>query len=63
MWKADITVAFEDGSFGACVQDSAYKLYAMQYANDLVTRMVQDGQNGLAKKVVSHKITLTKESM
>ena len=63
MWKVDITVKFEDGSIGACVQDSAYKLYAMKYADNMVTRMIRDGQNGLTKRVVSHKIKLTQESM
>ena len=63
MWKADITVKFEDGSIGACVQDSAYKLYAMKYADNMVTQMIRDGQNGLTKRVVSHKIKLTQESM
>lgn len=61
MWKADITVEFADGSTGAAVQDSVHKLYAMQYATDLVKAMVEDGRQGRAPEVVSHKILLKQE--
>lgn len=61
MWKADITVEFADGSTGAAVQDSAYKLYAMQYATNLVRAMVIDGREGRGPEVVSHRINLTQE--
>jgi len=61
MWKADITVEFADGSIGAAVQDSAYKLYAMQYATDIVKAMIEDGRAGRSPEVVSHKIKLSQE--